>query len=485
MGRRLSVTKSITGAPQAAYTTSYTYDAAGKLLTMTYPDGYQIFHSYFAGSGLLNTVTGPEPDFEVYAELDTYRPAGQIGSIYFGNGAATAYGYDAKSSRLTSIATIDPVLSTLLDKSYTYSAAGDIKSMTDHKGVTYSYNYDSLHRLISETNDGPAESFAEVVIENTYTDDFRPFHAPSSINFNGGDYPYGYDANGNTAVMHNFNDPSNVRQQTITYNADNMPKQIEWVTFSGGSAMFWTVDFDYDGQSRRVKKTKSWGSETFYIGGHFEIENGTEVKYIFAGNQRVAKVTAAGTHFFHKDHLGSSNVVTDYDNGAAVETTEYMPFGQTRDQTGTAISNYKFTDQELDPSTGLYNYDARLYDPVIGRFISADSIVEDIFIPQTLNRYSYVRNNPLRYTDPTGHETTGEFIERKGTEAAASGSNIAAYGWAYADAAWSFFGAESVSKVTDNVVTDRGDLTGWDVAEAVVDVATAGKGGSIVKGGES
>ena len=223
------------------------------------------------------------------------------------------------------------------------------------------------------------------------------------VSFNGGAYPYGYDANGNTTWMHNFNDPANVREQTITYNADNMPKQIEWVTFSGGSSMFWTVDFEYDGQSRRVKKTKSWGSDTFYIGDHFEIENGTEVKYIFAGNQRVAKVTAAGTHFFHKDHLGSSNVVTDYANGAAVETSEYLPFGQTREQTGTAISNYKFTDQELDPSTGLYNYDARLYDPVVGRFITADSIVPDWYNPQALNRYAYVLNNPLKYTDPNGH----------------------------------------------------------------------------------
>jgi len=429
-GRELSVTQSIDGAPKAAYTTTNTYDPAGKLLTMTYPDVYQIHHTYFAGSELLNTVTGPAPDFEAHAELDTYRPAGQIGSIYFGNGAATAYGYDAKSSRLTSIATIDPVLSTLLDKSYTYSAAGDVNTMTDHKGITYTYSYDSLHRLISETNDGPAESFAEVVIENTYTDDFRPFHAPSSVNFNGGDYPYGYDANGNTAVMHNFNDPANVREQTITYNADNMPKQIEWVTFSGGSAMSWTVDFDYDGQSRRVKKTRSWGSETFHIGNHFEIENGTEVKYIFAGNQRVAKVTAAGTHFFHKDHLGSSNVVTDYANGAAVETTEYMPFGQTREQTGNTISSYKFTDQELDPSTGLYNYDARLYDPVVGRFIAADSIIPNLYDPQLLNRYGYVRNNPLKYVDPDGHvlETAWD-VANIGIGIYSFASNVASGNW--------------------------------------------------------
>jgi RHS repeat-associated protein len=62
-----------------------------------------------------------------------------------------------------------------------------------------------------------------------------------------------------------------------------------------------------------------------------------------------------------------------------------------------------YTDQEWDAEAGLYNYDARLYDPVIGRFISADSIVPRPFDPQSLNRYSYCRNNPLIYTDPTGH----------------------------------------------------------------------------------
>ena len=249
---------------------------------------------------------------------------------------------------MTSISTIDPVLSTLLNKSYTYSAGGDVKSMTDLNGVTYTYNYDSLHRLISETNNGPAEGFAEVVVENTYNDGFRPLHAPSSVSFNGVDYTYPYDANGNMTRMQNFNDPANVREQTITYNSDNMPTQIEWSRFTGSTLLFFDVNFEYDGQGRRVKKTKSFGFETFYIGNHFEIENETEVKYIFAGNQRVAKVTAAGTHFFHKDHLGSSNVTTDYANGAVVETSEYMPFGQTRDHSGADISFYRFTDQELD-----------------------------------------------------------------------------------------------------------------------------------------
>jgi RHS repeat-associated protein len=73
-----------------------------------------------------------------------------------------------------------------------------------------------------------------------------------------------------------------------------------------------------------------------------------------------------------------------------------------------------YTDQELDAATGLYNYDARLYDPVIGRFLSADPYVQSPLNPQSLNRYSYVLNNPLIYTDPTGHwfrdPNTGENV---------------------------------------------------------------------------
>jgi RHS repeat-associated protein len=65
---------------------------------------------------------------------------------------------------------------------------------------------------------------------------------------------------------------------------------------------------------------------------------------------------------------------------------------------------HKYTGQEEDPETGLYNYGARLYDPVLGRFISPDSMVPDPSNPQALNRYSYTLNNPLRYIDPTGNQ---------------------------------------------------------------------------------
>lgn len=63
---------------------------------------------------------------------------------------------------------------------------------------------------------------------------------------------------------------------------------------------------------------------------------------------------------------------------------------------------YKYTGQEFDASTGLYDYGARQYDASLGRFLSPDTLVPDPENPQSLNRYSYVRNNPFRYSDPTG-----------------------------------------------------------------------------------
>ena len=88
-----------------------------------------------------------------------------------------------------------------------------------------------------------------------------------------------------------------------------------------------------------------------------------------------------------------------------------------------------YTDQELDSETGLYNYDTRLYDPVIGRFISPDSVVPDWYDPQSLNRYSYCRNNPLRYTDPSGHydndmEHGGRAVGAQGRGGAGPGSGL-------------------------------------------------------------
>jgi RHS repeat-associated protein len=88
----------------------------------------------------------------------------------------------------------------------------------------------------------------------------------------------------------------------------------------------------------------------------------------------------------------------------------YFAFGATRSTTGALLTDKKFTGQTLD-ATGLYYYGARYYDATIGRFISPDTIVSDPANPQTLNRYSYCLNNPLRFIDPSGHESLEQYLE--------------------------------------------------------------------------
>ena len=171
---------------------------------------------------------------------------------------------------------------------------------------------------------------------------------------------------------------------SIQYNYDNMPKSINGTTFV----------YDYSGQ--RVKK-----NSTVYIGKLYECTSGTCTKYIFAGSNRVAMKTGTSVYYYHTDHLGSSSVMTD-SSGIVKEEIYYYPYGKTRSNSGTLNVKQKFTGQELDDETGLYNYGARYYDPEIGRFVSADSIVQDYTDPQTLNRYSYCRNNPIILTDPSG-----------------------------------------------------------------------------------
>ncbi|MBI4303338.1 MAG: hypothetical protein HY665_03235, partial [Chloroflexi bacterium] len=88
--------------------------------------------------------------------------------------------------------------------------------------------------------------------------------------------------------------------------------------------------------------------------------------------------------------------------GAQKSQTVFYPFGATRSSTGTLGTDKKFTGQRLD-DTGLYFYNARYYDAEIGRFVSPDTIIPDWKNPQAWNHYSYALNNPLKYTDSTGH----------------------------------------------------------------------------------
>ncbi len=228
------------------------------------------------------------------------------------------------------------------------------------------------------------------------------------------------------------------------------------------------TSFLYDGDGGRVKKTVG-ASSTTYIGSLYEVESdGSTTKHIFAGANRVVSAkklspqeTVSELSYYHSDHLGSSNVITDA-TGAQAGLTEFTPYGSTFKQTGTYDPRHKFTGKELDASTGLYFYGARYYDPQLGRFTTPDSIVQSPYSPQTLNRYSYCSNNPINYVDPTGHSWKS-FWKKFGDWVSPLGRAIVTGDWAH-------FGFQMLNMIGLTV----GVMTGnpWLIASSALSYAS-------------
>jgi RHS repeat-associated protein len=132
--------------------------------------------------------------------------------------------------------------------------------------------------------------------------------------------------------------------------------------------------------------------------------------------------------FYHTNHINSSSVVTSV-IGAVVTRIVYLPFGEISqvNSTGSDTVTNKFTGQEFDEDSGLYYYNARYYDPKIGRFLSPDSMIPNLRDAQSFNRYSYVGNNPIMYTDPSGNLWEDLFIDSSaGGEGSPSGTFLSA-----------------------------------------------------------
>jgi RHS repeat-associated protein len=242
-----------------------------------------------------------------------------------------------------------------------------------------------------------------------------------------------YDGNGNMTSKI-VNQGPGMTLSEIRWNEDNKPSSI---TTSTG-----TVTFTYDGDGDRVKKTRGTNT-TYYFGDAYEIRNGVGIIHLFANGKRFASIRSDGDQYYHGNHLGSASVITDQ-NGDQKETIEYYPFGSYRARSTSQPFpkvNYTFTDQEDDDETDLYNYDARFYDPQIGRFISADSIVPEPGDLQAFNRYSYCVNNPLIYTDPSGHDPSWTW---------GSNGNSQSELWMNSSFNWSFLDRNSYSFSSTN-----------------------------------
>ena len=167
-----------------------------------------------------------------------------------------------------------------------------------------------------------------------------------------------------------------------------------------------TTTFVYDGSGNRVKKTVTGGDDILYLNKYYEknLTTGNITTSYYLGGRLVATCENSTLRYVHEDHLTSTSLMTD-DEGNEISSIDYYPYGDYRNsqpEIGNFPTDRLFTGQRYD-DTGLYYYGARYYDPTIGRFISADTIVQYTANPQSFNRYSYCLNNPLKYVDPSGH----------------------------------------------------------------------------------
>jgi RHS repeat-associated protein len=401
VGRIAGATKTIGGTTYNKLSFSY---VNGRLDTITYPDNDTAQYLY-DGSGNLQSVGN-------YATYSSYDALGRPGNISYGDQTSAVYSYDSTSKRLNELAVASQTQGLLIDNTYGYDNKGNITSITDKLNKTLPLNFSS----------------------ETYT----PVRA-HAVGSTGAGRQFLYDNNGNTI---------NDGLRAITYNYDNMPVTIN------------STSYAYDGNGKRVMKT--FGNVvTTYIDKYYECRDGICGKYIYVGNTLLAKKDNAGTLYYHPDHQGSTAVVSKA-GGVDVEDIAYYPFGATRQDSsteGTSVS-HKYTGQEIDGENGVYNYDARMYDPDMGRFLTPDSIVPSPYDPQSLNRYAYAQNNPVNLTDPTGH-----FTEQTADQSNENYSAFTNWWWDY---------TRNVSEVkdfvppSDNRSVNNGQIPSFELGEVYV-----------------
>ncbi|AGP41062.1 papain fold toxin domain-containing protein [Sorangium cellulosum] len=225
-----------------------------------------------------------------------------------------------------------------------------------------------------------------------------------------------HDANGNHKEWKYRGSP----QRVLSWDEDNRLVSVR----ENGQELSRAL---YDGAGeRRVHLHRVAGEEeTAYVDQHLVVRNGvTATKHIFAGETRIAsKIDADWSQeppvlYYHPDHLGSTQYVTDQDQQLS-QHVEHLPSGELwTDQTDSRFQNrqpYLFNGKELDLSTGLYHYGARSYEPRLGVWLSTDPILGQymrgapnggVYDPIHLGMYTYTRNNPLRFVDPTGMSET-------------------------------------------------------------------------------
>ncbi len=451
LGRPIEALKTVNGT---TYSTSTSYDNLSRPLITTYPgisNRLQIKNTYNS-LGMLTEVRDAANN-SLYYQVGQVNARGQIISESFGNGVSTNRTYKNTNGRLTDIAsfTLASPTRNIQDLQFTYDALGNIDYRQDFRmGFREDFAYDNVNRLTTTTADfGNADIRTTSVTYNAlgniltktgvgtyrYGNDCVTGYGPHAVCEISGNKNavYSYDLNGNmtagdgrTLTYTYFDKPDHiVKGNNITdisygptrsryFRRDDINGKLTEYTYVGG--LYEKVDFKDDGVT--VNKTE----ERHYIGGFAVLTiEGRDAQN--AGTEK--------TRYLHKDHIGSVTTITD-ENGQIDEEFSFDAWGKRRAASlayiellhglwpslsanqknnlttdplilASGISNKGFTGHEQMDPVGLIHMNGRVYDAELGRFIQADPFVQSPLDLQSYNRFSYVSNNPLSYTDPSGY----------------------------------------------------------------------------------
>lgn len=416
MGRVLSRQQTIAGVTKDI---GYTYNLAGAVATITYPSGRVYTYGYNNAAQTTSLVDSVHSIN--FFTGGTYAPPGVLTGGVFG--AVTGWNAitlaNTFNNRLepTQLKATSPVPLTLLNLSYSYDQGsgknnGSIVQITNGRDSTrtVSYTYDQVNRLsTAQTASTWGNSYVYDAWSNLLQKNVIRGTAESMSltvdNKNQVTTPaFTYDAAGNVTW-----DTGNA----LKYDAESRMTPVSGATYT------------YDGDGRRVQQSNGtlyWVDDAFEPLSVGTTSGSITQDYIFLNGKRIAFVplSSGNPYYYLSDHLGSDTVVASGDGKTIQWEADYFPFGAQRTVLTNLINNpYQFTGYEYDSGTG-YNYAvARFEAGRWGSFLSPDPYSGNIDVtnPQTLNRYSYVGNNPLSFTDRLGLQRVCTLMSGNGDEA--------------------------------------------------------------------
>ena len=333
---------------------------------------------------------------------------------------------------------------------YTYDRNSNIVSerivsnyVTDDTGqgtdITREYTYDALGRL-TKSEERAEESASSKITEYTYDAEGNRLTESrageeTSYTYNGLNQLTGAAVTGTEGENRTYEYDSNgnlIRESSDTGEYDEADR-LSKLTVKEGEAVTLTQENRYNGEGMRIRKKETAASKAggtpeetrttdyFYQDGavlYTKDEAGvlSGMNLLGTSGNIIETSREAGNseawYLYNKDIRESTTSIVGAD-GEAAAAYEYDEFGNTAVKTGEGFSNeICYTGQIYDKSTGLYYYNARFYNPQDGRFITQDTYRGENTEPDTLHLYAYCANNPINYTDPSGHAYAPTYHKR-------------------------------------------------------------------------